>query len=92
MAMLAGVCPDQRAHTYQTPASQAHVYHAGKAFGDFQRLLDDFSSDTLHETIVDFHNTPVRYQLSLPRWRPIYTSRRWGMLPRSTSSASGQMR
>ena len=53
------------ARTYQTPASQAHVYHAGMAFGDFQRLLDDFPSDSLHETIVDFHNTPVRYQAFL---------------------------
>jgi hypothetical protein len=47
---------------YQVPASQAHVYHAGKAFGNFACLLSDFPVDTLHETIPDFHNTPVRYQ------------------------------
>lgn len=36
------------------------LYHAGKAFGKFQRLLDDFPIDMLHETIIDFHNTPIR--------------------------------
>jgi Ser/Thr protein kinase RdoA (MazF antagonist) len=55
----------QNAHTYQIPSSQAHVTQAGKAFGDFQRLLADFPTETLHETIIDFHNTPVRYQAFL---------------------------
>lgn len=36
------------------------LYQAGKAFGKFQRLLDDFPIDTLHETIINFHNTPER--------------------------------
>ncbi len=36
------------------------LYHAGKAFGRFQNMLDDFPAEKLHETIVDFHNTPVR--------------------------------
>lgn len=36
--------------------------HAGRAFGKFQRNLSDFPADKLHETIVDFHNTPVRVQ------------------------------
>lgn len=36
------------------------LYEAGRAFGKFQRMLSDFPADTLHETIVDFHNTPVR--------------------------------
>ena len=34
--------------------------HAGTAFGRFQKLLSDFPADKLHETIVDFHNTPER--------------------------------
>lgn len=34
---------------------------AGRAFGEFQSLLCDYPADTLHETIVDFHNTPVRF-------------------------------
>lgn len=34
--------------------------HAGTSFGRFQRLLSDFPAHKLHETIVDFHNTPER--------------------------------
>ena len=34
--------------------------NAGKAFGKFQKMLSDFPAEKLHETIVDFHNTPVR--------------------------------
>jgi hypothetical protein len=37
-----------------------HLYEAGRAFGDFQRMLGDFPVECLHETIPDFHNTPVR--------------------------------
>lgn len=36
------------------------LYEAGRAFGKFQRMLSGFPADTLHETITDFHNTPVR--------------------------------
>ena len=36
--------------------------HAGTAFGRFQKMLSDFDADKLYETIVDFHNTPVRVQ------------------------------
>ncbi len=35
---------------------------AAKAFGEFQCALADFSADTLHEAIKDFHNTPVRFE------------------------------
>jgi Ser/Thr protein kinase RdoA (MazF antagonist) len=37
-------------------------YKAGKAFGNFQNLLSDFPSETLFETIPDFHNTEKRYE------------------------------
>lgn len=37
-------------------------FNAGKAFGDFQRLLADFPIDKLYETIPDFHNTGKRYR------------------------------
>ena len=40
---------------------EGQFYNAGYAFGDFQRMLDDFPAETLHETIPNFHNTPVRY-------------------------------
>lgn len=35
---------------------------SGYAFGKFQRLLADFPAHTLHETIPNFHNTPVRLE------------------------------
>ncbi len=38
------------------------LYCAGKSFGHFQMLLDDYPADTLFETIVDFHNTPKRVE------------------------------
>ena len=34
----------------------------GGAFGKFQRRLDDFSAESLHETIPNFHNTPWRVE------------------------------
>lgn len=34
---------------------------AGKAFGNFQKLLADYPIDKLHETIPNFHNTVSRY-------------------------------
>lgn len=37
------------------------AYQAGKSFGLFQKLLDDFPINSLHETIKDFHNTPKRF-------------------------------
>lgn len=40
----------------------SQLYEAGKAFGRFQKMLDDFPIDTLHETIVDFHVTPKRVE------------------------------
>ncbi|MBO5870395.1 MAG: aminoglycoside phosphotransferase family protein [Clostridia bacterium] len=35
---------------------------SAKAFGRFQNLLADFDAKTLSETIIDFHNTPVRFK------------------------------
>lgn len=37
------------------------AYHAGKCFGFFHKLLDDFPVNLLSETIHDFHNTPKRF-------------------------------
>lgn len=36
------------------------LYNAGRGFGRFQKMLDDYPVETLHETIADFHNTPKR--------------------------------
>lgn len=41
----------------------ADFRESGAAFGNFQQQLADFPADRLHETIVDFHNTPNRYRL-----------------------------
>lgn len=38
------------------------LYCAGKSFGHFQMLLDDYPAETLYETIADFHNTPKRVE------------------------------
>lgn len=35
---------------------------AAEAFGEFRYRLSDYPADTLYETILDFHNTPKRYE------------------------------
>jgi len=37
------------------------AYNTGKAFGFFHKLLNDFPTTSLAETIPDFHNTPKRF-------------------------------
>lgn len=49
------------ARTYNILETEAQAYHAAKAFGEFQMLLDDLPGARLHETIPNFHNTPSRY-------------------------------
>lgn len=46
--------------SYDIVENPVQLYFAGKAFGKFQNMLDDYPADKLFETIVDFHNTPVR--------------------------------
>jgi len=48
-------CPEKVENTDE-------FYQCAYAFGKFQRDLIDFPADSLHETIVDFHNTPKRYR------------------------------
>ena len=43
-------------------ADETVAEKAGHAFGMFQRLLNDFPIDQLHETIPDFHHTAKRYE------------------------------
>ncbi len=47
---------------YDSAVRSGILYEAAKAFGEFQRKLEDYPADTLHETIPDFHNTAVRYE------------------------------
>lgn len=37
-------------------------YESAEAFGNFQRLLDGYPVEKLHETIARFHDTPNRYR------------------------------
>lgn len=41
--------------------SPAHAFSAAYGFGQFQRLLTDLPGQRLHETIPNFHHTPLRY-------------------------------
>lgn len=50
-------------NTFEEAQSKEEIaYNAGKCFGFFHRLLSDFPSRLLTETIPDFHNTPKQFQ------------------------------
>lgn len=44
------------------PDTEALFALSGRAFGKFQQQMGGFNAAQLHETIVDFHNTPARYR------------------------------
>jgi hypothetical protein len=46
---------------YEAVARPAQAEHAGFAFGEFQQQLVDLPAPPLHETIPDFHHTPLRF-------------------------------
>ncbi len=50
----------ERTVSYDIAERMEILTYAGQAFGRFQKMLSDFPAEKLHETIVDFHNTPVR--------------------------------
>lgn len=47
---------------YDTAEKEGVFYQSAKAFGHFQRLLDQYPVSLLTETIPDFHNTPKRFE------------------------------
>jgi len=47
-------------HQVSTPAL---FESSGRAFGDFQYMLQDYPAHTLHETLPRFHDTPDRLRL-----------------------------
>ena len=49
-------------YTYNMIDSTEVFENAGESFGKFQKLLNDYPSETLLETIPDFHNTPKRIE------------------------------
>lgn len=46
---------------YDNAETPEIVRTAGKAFGNFQKLLNEYPIETLAETIVDFHHTKNRF-------------------------------
>jgi aminoglycoside phosphotransferase (APT) family kinase protein len=48
-------------HTVELAQDLRQVYHAARAFGRFQRLLNSLPGPRLYETIPNFHNTPWRF-------------------------------
>ena len=48
--------------SYDKVERPEQFYDSAVAFGHFQRMLKDFPAETLHQTIVNFHNTPERYR------------------------------
>jgi aminoglycoside phosphotransferase (APT) family kinase protein len=51
----------EKASSYDAVESPEQAYQAGKAFGQFQKMLASMPSPRLHETIPDFHHTPKRF-------------------------------
>lgn len=51
----------ENAHTYQSVKNASDFEKAARAFGKFQSQLSDYPIDTLHETIINFHNTVSRF-------------------------------
>ncbi len=47
---------------YQIIENRKVFYQAAKAFGQFQKMLEDFPANELFETISNFHNTVDRYK------------------------------
>ena len=50
------------AAAYDSAQREGMLYDAAKAFGKFQRQLEDFPAETLNETIPNFHHTLRRYE------------------------------
>lgn len=46
----------------ETAEKPSQLYNAAKGFAKFQKRLNDFPAEILHETIENFHNTPIRYE------------------------------
>ncbi len=46
---------------YDEVKTPEDFYNSAVSFGNFQRLLSDYPAETLHETIVNFHNTVSRF-------------------------------
>ena len=47
--------------SYDKSFNKDIAYNTGKAFGNFQKLLNNYPMNSLNETIKDFHDTKKRY-------------------------------
>ncbi|MFH1614397.1 MAG: aminoglycoside phosphotransferase family protein [Planctomycetota bacterium] len=52
----------ENAFTRDVMESDEQAFEAARMFGWFQKMLVDLPGPQLHETIVDFHNTPKRFK------------------------------
>lgn len=52
----------ENATAYQKIEKDEDFFTCGVSFGRFQQQLADYPAHLLHETIVNFHNTPSRYK------------------------------
>ncbi len=50
------------ASSHEVATGPKMLTEAGRAFGNFQRMLADYPADTLHEIIPKFHDTPDRFR------------------------------
>ena len=46
----------------QNVQHQEDLFQCSAAFGNFQKQLGEFPAEQLHETIIQFHDTPKRYR------------------------------
>ena len=53
---------EEYSRTYDSVQSPGQAFQAAAAFGQFQSLLADLPLPRLHDTIADFHNTPLRLE------------------------------
>lgn len=51
----------ERTQSCDVAKTAEQACQAARAFGRFQRLLSDLPAPRLHDTIPDFHNTPMRF-------------------------------
>lgn len=49
------------ASSYDVPETEEDFYESAYSFGKFQSMLSDYPAETLHETIVKFHDTRNRF-------------------------------
>jgi len=49
-------------YTFDFVENPTQLRNAAEGFGKFQAMLADYPMDTLHETIIGFHNTKMRYE------------------------------